>query len=166
MSLDLDLTVRNRSAHLGFRRARRKWCGRWRCAPVVIDGGSAGAPGTREDVDEVRLNAGISGVRSMRPIASRSVEVVWPEWARAPVTFGSRWRTWFSAKKFKPRASRGASEQPKGNETREGVRKCLTSPWFGNLFRNQGDLRGAIRVAWRRNPERNEGEAGEEEEGG
>jgi hypothetical protein len=46
---------------------------------VVIDGGSAGAPGTREDVDEVRLDAGISGVRSMRPIASRSVEVAWPE---------------------------------------------------------------------------------------
>jgi hypothetical protein len=45
-----------------------------------------------------------------------------------PVTFGLRWRTWFAAKKFKLRASRGATEQPKGNETREGVRNGLTSP--------------------------------------
>jgi hypothetical protein len=68
--------------HLGFQRGHRKWCGRRRCAPVVIDGGSAGAPGTREDVDGVRLITVSPIVWTTWPIVSRRAGGERPEEAR------------------------------------------------------------------------------------
>jgi hypothetical protein len=62
--------------------SRRKWCGQRRCALVVIDGGSAGAPGTRRDVDEVRLVTVSPRVWATWPIVSRRAGGERPEEAR------------------------------------------------------------------------------------
>jgi hypothetical protein len=87
MPLDLDLTVRNRSAHLAFRRARRKWRG-WRCCALAGVDASATVT-TDEDgvVDGDRLHEGKTKEWSTTSIASWSVEEAWPEGARALVSF-------------------------------------------------------------------------------
>jgi hypothetical protein len=79
-------------------------------------------------VDSARLEEGKTRVWLTSSFSFSSEAERRLEDARAPVTFGLRWRTRFAVKKFKSRASRGALEQLKGNETREGVRNGLTLP--------------------------------------
>jgi hypothetical protein len=95
--------------------------GRWRCAQIVLGGGVLEAYGGDGGVDSARLKERKTRVWLMSSFSSSSEAERWLEDARAPVTFGLHWRTWFAVKKFKSRASRGASEQSKGNEAREGV---------------------------------------------
>jgi hypothetical protein len=91
------------------------------CAQIVVGGSVLEAYGGDGGVDGAQLEEGKTRVWLTSSFSSSSEAERRLEDARVPVTFGLHWRTWFAAKKFKSRASRGASEQPKGNEAREGV---------------------------------------------
>jgi hypothetical protein len=98
-----------------------------RCAVQVVGGGDASVTSSVDgELDGDQCDAGKTRAWTASSFASSSEAERRLEGARASVTFGLHWRARFSAKRFSPRASRGAPEQRKKNRLGEEVRGHLS----------------------------------------
>jgi hypothetical protein len=93
---------------------------------VVIGGDASVTSGADGELDGDQCDAGKTRAWTASSFASSSEAERRLEGARASVTFGLHWRARFSAKRFSPRASRGAPEQRKKNRLGEEVRGHLS----------------------------------------